>query len=450
MFVFGGARGMGRWIAEFLKRRGCAIVLVDPYAKTDEIARQVGVRGIVLPEGDWSSLLAADDECLACDVAVIAVPIAVTEDVIRGVGPKLRPGSLLMDVTSLKTKPMETMEKSVCDGVGVLGTHPMFGPRFGSFFGQTCVVVPSEVCPPQEWLEWWLRALDEEEGLSVLSTAQEHDGMMLLVQVLLHYTIMVFATTVANSKSDLNRCNMFKSPLYEVMMGLAARLCGGPNPDLYYAIQQHPAGAAARAALRHSADLISSILTDGSAADYRKFSSQVREALGESNIISHSAVIDGVFGNLAAHKRALVGMKGQPVCIRNEESKKIHYGILEAVTAEAVILRKPKERTVISLKRARLLDPAETNVWQTANLPRRKKLYSFAATENLDPAFLSNMIGDRAGIAKVSVVDVYNGLGTGPGCKKVSLLVEVPRSPLGEKALEEAECLLLGIGCVTC
>ena len=40
---------------------------------------------------------------------VISVPIDVTEQVIREVGPRLRPESLLMDVTSVKSEPMRAM-----------------------------------------------------------------------------------------------------------------------------------------------------------------------------------------------------------------------------------------------------------------------------------------------------------------------------------------------------
>ncbi len=405
--------------------------------------------GVVLHHSDWSPLL-APDACLACDVAVVAVPIDVTENVIRQVGPKLRPGSLLMDVTSLKTKPMETMEESVCQGVGVLGTHPMFGPRFDSFFGQTCVVVPSTIRPPRAWLAWWQRALEAEEGVSVLSTPQEHDQMMALVQVLVHYSLMVFGATVANSNSDLARSYIFKSPLYEVIMGLVARIYGGANPALYYAIQQHPNGTDVRAAFRQYADLVSTTLVKGSAEDYRKFSASLREALGESNVIASSFVIQSIFGSLAAQKRALLEMKGQLVCVRNEESKKVHYGVLEEVDAGQVVIRKQKERVVISLKKARLLDPKEASNWKVAKLPRRKRVFSFIAHQNLNPEFLSNLAGNLQAVAKVSVIDVYRGHGIPEGYKKVSLYIEVPKVPIGDKAIEEIERLLVGIGCVLC
>ena len=41
-------------------------------------------------------------------------------------GPRLRPDALLMDVTSVKSEPMQVMLEST--RASVVGTHPMFGP----------------------------------------------------------------------------------------------------------------------------------------------------------------------------------------------------------------------------------------------------------------------------------------------------------------------------------
>ncbi len=439
---------MGLWMAKFLKRRGCKIILVDTYEKTNEIAQKLDMGGVIFSPNDWSSLLAKDGY-LACDIAVIAVPIDVTENVIQLVGPKLRNSSLFMDVTSLKTKPMKAMEECVSQGVAVLGTHPIFGPRFESFVGQTCIVIPSKVYPPGIWLEWWLRTIEKEGGISVLSTSQEHDQMMGFVQVLVHYSLMVFGATVANSNIDIARSYIFKSPLYEVMMGLVARIYGVSNPDLYYKIQQqNPNGIFIRVAFKQYTEVVSSMLSKGTVADYRKFGVKVREVLGESNVVASSFLIENIFQSLVKEKQALLQMKGQLVCIRNEETKKIHYGILEEVSAEMVVLRKKKERVMISLKKARLLGSKDVSIWEVENLPRHKRVFSFTAQQNLNPKFLEELVSGWQGIAVVSVFGIYRGPNVPEGYKKMSLYIEVPKSPTGDNALKEIERFLVGIGCV--
>ena len=49
-------------------------------------------------------------------------------EVIRKVAPHMHPGSLIMDVTSIKSGPVKAMKTYAPKGVEVLGTHPMFGP----------------------------------------------------------------------------------------------------------------------------------------------------------------------------------------------------------------------------------------------------------------------------------------------------------------------------------
>ena len=62
------------------------------------------------------------------DIVIVSVPINVTEETIAEIAPKMKAGSLLMDFTSIKVKPVEAMRKFAPSDVEILGTHPMFGP----------------------------------------------------------------------------------------------------------------------------------------------------------------------------------------------------------------------------------------------------------------------------------------------------------------------------------
>ena len=63
----------------------------------------------------------------------LSVPIHRTEEIIREIGPAVRKGGLLMDLTSLKKAPVEAMLKY--SGAEVLGVHPLFGPCEKSHHG---------------------------------------------------------------------------------------------------------------------------------------------------------------------------------------------------------------------------------------------------------------------------------------------------------------------------
>ena len=141
-------------------------------------------------------------------------------------------------------------------------------------------------------------------------------------------------------------------------------------------------------------------------------------------------------------------MKGRLVCVRNVDSKRIHYGVLEEVSAELVVVRKPKETVTMNLQKVRLLDPAEADAWQAENLPRRKNFLSFMAPENLDPEFVASLASSLAKVLTVSVVDVYDGAGVEKGKKKVSFHIETPATEVGEEAMRQTKQLLIGLGCV--
>ena len=105
--------------------------------------------------------------------ALFGVAIDVTEQVIRDIGPRLRPESLLMDVTSVKSEPVRAM--LACTKANVVGTHPMFGPSVHSLQGQRVVVCPAR---GDHWAHW-VSAMFTARGLAVVeATPEHHDRMM--------------------------------------------------------------------------------------------------------------------------------------------------------------------------------------------------------------------------------------------------------------------------------
>jgi len=84
--VIGGRRGMGQCIAQLFGDLGHAVMIAD-----------------------LDTALTPDEAAAVADVVIVAVPIDVTEDVIRRIGPRVRPEALLMDVTSIKTGPLRAM-----------------------------------------------------------------------------------------------------------------------------------------------------------------------------------------------------------------------------------------------------------------------------------------------------------------------------------------------------
>jgi chorismate mutase/prephenate dehydrogenase len=143
------------------------------------------------------------------DVVVISVPIRETRAVIEEVGPLVREDALLMDVTSIKTEPMQAMLAST--RASVLGTHPMFGPGVNTYQGQRVVICPGR---GDAWLQWARQMLTARGLVITEATPQQHDSMMAIVQVMHHYKTQVLGVALSRAGVPLEETLRFTSPAY--------------------------------------------------------------------------------------------------------------------------------------------------------------------------------------------------------------------------------------------
>lgn len=207
--IIGGRGAMGSCMAKMFADLGHAVMVADQETEL----------GVV-------------EAAREADVVLISVPIRETEQVIREIGPAVREDALLADVTSVKSGPMKAMLEC-SKSAGVVGTHPLFGPSVHSLQGQRVVMVPGR---GDEW-EKWLRSMFEARGLNVLeSTAQTHDRVMAVVQVLTHFSTEVMGKTIASLGVSLEETLQFTSPVYYIDLLMTARHFA-QSSDLYASIQ---------------------------------------------------------------------------------------------------------------------------------------------------------------------------------------------------------------------
>jgi len=179
--ILGGTRGMGEWFASFLEKQG-----YDVY-----------------PVGRSTSLT-SEKMVSFCDVIVISVPIQVTLKMIQTLGPTLNENQLLMDLTSIKQKPLEAMLTH--SQSEVVGTHPLFGP-IENVEGQRVAICPGR---GQSGLKW-VQDIFKAGKLNVFEMEpKEHDRMMGLVQGVNHFSTLGLAHCIQSSGfsfSDIEKCS---------------------------------------------------------------------------------------------------------------------------------------------------------------------------------------------------------------------------------------------------
>jgi chorismate mutase / prephenate dehydrogenase len=224
---------------------------------------------------DLDTDLSAADAAAVSDVVVVSVPIDRTEDVIRQVGPALRPESLLTDITSVKHEPMEAMLAST--QASVVGMHPMFGPSVHTLQGQRVVLCRGR---GDTWAEWLAHTLTSHGMVITETTPDNHDRVMSIVQVLTHYQTQVMGLTLARLGVPLEETLRFTSPVYLLELYMTARHFA-QSPALYGEIEmRNPRATEVTGALRAAAQEVADAIARRDHAAFTSLFEEVRAFLG--------------------------------------------------------------------------------------------------------------------------------------------------------------------------
>lgn len=255
-------------------------------------ARLFGDMGHSVIIVDRDTSLTAKDAAASADVVVVSVPIDDTEQVIRDIGPYVRRDALLMDLTSIKTAPVEAMLAST--QASVVGTHPMFGPGVHSLQGQRMVICRAR---GDEWAEWVVNTFTAR-GLAVTeATPGQHDRAMSVVQVLTHFQTQVLGLTLAKLGVPLDETMRFTSPAYLLELYVAARHFA-QDPRLYGPIEmRNPGTGAVTTAFRDAAQELGAVIASGDQAAFSALFEDVREFFGaftEEALEQSSFLIDRI------------------------------------------------------------------------------------------------------------------------------------------------------------
>ncbi len=206
VIIVGGAGAMGAMFARMLTLSGYAVRVLD--------------------RGDWDRSAELLD---GAGMVLISVPIHDTVEVIATL-PPLPPECLLVDLTSVKSAPLEAM--LAAHPGPVLGLHPMFGPDVDSFAKQVVACCPGREAESSRWLTdqitlWGARVHEV--------SATDHDAAMGLIQALRHFSTFVYGSHLAHEDRKLADLLALSSPIYRLELVMVGRLFA-QNPELYFDI----------------------------------------------------------------------------------------------------------------------------------------------------------------------------------------------------------------------
>lgn len=260
VLVVGGAGAMGRWCAAFFKSSGFDVA-ISSRKDASAIAKSMGVQlSMAGDSGDF-------------DVVILSVPLDVMEPAAADVAPRMKPGALLMDLSSLKEKPIASMLRHAPSGVEVIGAHPLFGPNTEGT-GRSIVLVPTE--RSGHWRPI-IEDLFKEAGYNVLeATAERHDRDMAVVQGLTHFMYVALGRALEKGNVDLKEASDFRTPVFGVTYELLGRVLS-QDPELYALIQSSEyAGELRRAYVEACLELSRKLEAGDSAGFIRDFETAAR------------------------------------------------------------------------------------------------------------------------------------------------------------------------------
>jgi len=403
VLILGGTGEMGQWFTRFFKEKDYEVTVWGKGGKT-EIARKMEVP------------FASDLETTTpqSDIVIVSVPINVTEETIAEIAPKMKAGSLLMDFTSIKVKPVEAMRKFAPSDVEILGTHPMFGPTIPTIRGQTVILVPVKG-RSEKWFPV-VRALFEESGAHVeVTTAAEHDMLVSVVQGLTHFAYISIGMTIDRLDFDLKKSRKFVSPVYDIMLDFVGRILG-QNPYLYALIQMENPGVLEvhSAFIRECEELSGLVRAHDEEGFVRKMKAAARKYGDTSHALRKS---DKLINSRIAEYETVLNSIGKVCGFSHIYSGKIHVGKLEKVGPDEIVLTKLVSKgtaphiknkfIILKLENLRLLSESELREWRKKNLGNSIRDVSVLIPEGAGPEVILGAINTNKDLSACEISDIY-------------------------------------------
>ena len=354
-------------------------------------------------------------------LVMLAVPEGQIELAACTILPRLNAGTTVFDVVSTKARAMDAMLKYAPDGVGVLGTHPLFGPAVPDVIGQTFMMVPTDRTHLGTYE--WLTALLRSKGAIVEETdAETHDRYMLLVQTLAHYAYLVFGKTLAKASEldyTFEESLRYSTPPYSILAAFTSRIIGG-NPDLYAQIQGQTGSDALRRMFVEAAEELAGQFASGGPETLAAIEEVVKPFRGSDVARAYAnsiALVDSVQQSYRDLHQRMASRELTIVQVRDpfsyDSTVRLHVGIVTDVDGHSVEITKRQaivngkwylaydDESESVLKKGgkgarknaarierrnirRVFTSEETGEWRAANLDHHRRDIAVLADEAVD------------------------------------------------------------------
>jgi chorismate mutase/prephenate dehydrogenase len=214
--VVGGSGRMGAWICRRLSNRGATVKVWDPRGRLE----------------GYENVKALGSAVRGSDITVIASPLGTAPAELRLVL-KANPEGLVFDVCSVKSHIAKQLRAAARSGVKVASVHPMFGPNVPTPKGRNVIVCD---CGNAEGVTLAAKLFSGAGANVVRVPLEKHDELMAYVLGLSHLSLLLFASTLADSGKSLDALRDAQGPSFERMLA-ASRELSRESVRVYHDIQ---------------------------------------------------------------------------------------------------------------------------------------------------------------------------------------------------------------------
>ena len=425
--IIGGSDGLGKTLVYYFRDDFNVFISARDHEKGRSVANELGVGYIESNVGVAN----------ISDILIISVPIHTTSDVIREVAPFMKEGSLMVDVTSVKEEPSKTMAEVLSSNVEYIPTHPIFGPRTIDLNNQVIVLTPDY---KGEWYDKVYTHLENENMRIIETTAEKHDYMMSIVQVLTHFSFISTASAIEKLNVDLSETEDYESPIYNLMIDMIARIVS-QNPYLTYYIQtMNNNGSKIRNTFADAVDELREVINNN---DEDKFIEIVIKATKNMGDIKNALGRSDKAINALNHEYKMLNKSiGCEVGLRHIYSGKVHVGILEDIDDKTAFLKSGSKTKSLRIANIEILSPSELHNWKVKNMKNHISSISCVFLKSVDVNVIENTVRTFDNVIDIKLTDAYSG----PQIEKdfISLTFEV--TTISKSDIEDIEKLFIGFG----
>ncbi len=218
-----GAGKMGVWFAKFFKSKGYLVMLAD--RKKEKLSKLE--KELAIETADFTEAVKSADQVLIC------VSIDAFEEVVKIISPMMRKDQVVMDICSIKEKPVKIMHEYFKDAL-VLGTHPVFGPGSNGVKHKAFILTPTNI-KEQEFAAEFKNWLEKEEAHVFIMSPRRHDSLMSVVLGLPHFLGLAVCETLLEQK-DFLETKKVAGTTFRMLFTLA-QATALETPDLYASLQ---------------------------------------------------------------------------------------------------------------------------------------------------------------------------------------------------------------------